>query len=223
MYSDTSESPTVHRKFAVILDGLPVALPAERQSLSAIRAFLEMMAMEHQKLLGSLYVDGQMVDLSERVSDPETFTLVEGETIELSELPLRLLIIAKHQVTQARTQVEEAVTRVLINDVAAARESWWSLVHLLKAPLLTLSLLPESQTGVVSASASQTQIRRWQLQQLATIIYSVDKAAAADDTVALSDALENRALPWLDKMHEIITLWHDTAAAGCRLGIPHGA
>jgi len=29
-------------------------------------------------------------------------------------------------------------------------------------------------------------------------------------------------LPWLEKMAELIQLWHETAMAGSRLGIKHG-
>jgi len=43
----------------VSLDGLPVALPAERHSTVGIRAYLEMLALEQQRILCSFTIDGQ--------------------------------------------------------------------------------------------------------------------------------------------------------------------
>jgi hypothetical protein len=54
------------------------------------------------------------------------------------------------------------------------------------------------------------QLRRWQLQQLAGIIREVDRACQADDPTALSDALEDRVLPWLAGLQETLALLRGT-------------
>jgi hypothetical protein len=100
-----------------------------------------------------------------------------------------------------------------------AREVWWNLALALKEPVITLSLLPENACEPFDNRASLTQLRKWQLEQIAAIIRDVGEACHAADTIPLSNALENRVLPWLQSLSELISLWHETVLAGSRLGI----
>jgi hypothetical protein len=100
-----------------------------------------------------------------------------------------------------------------------AHEVWWNLALALKEPVLTLSLLPDDVCGTSDGHTSATQLRKWQLEQIASIIREVDAACHSKDTIPLSNALENRVLPWLQKLSELIGLWHETVLAGSRLGI----
>jgi hypothetical protein len=47
----------------------------------------------------------------------------------------------------------------------------------------------------------------------------VDEACQFGDTIHLSNALESRVLPWLDKLNDLVLLWHETVLAASRLGI----
>jgi len=105
---------------------------------------------------------------------------------------------------------------VMINEGEIARELWWELASKLNEPLLTLSLLPDDVYQPVSGCASLRQLRKWQLQQLAVIMKDVD-AACWTTPAALSNALENRVLPWLDNLQRTIFLWHQTVMTGLRL------
>jgi hypothetical protein len=136
----------------------------------------------------------------------------------LEEKSLLLLKTALQQTDSARECVETAITLVLINDARVARELWWNLAKQLKDPVLTLSLLPDSACGPANGRASLTQLRKWQLEQVAAIIKDVDAVCHAEDTIPLSNALENRVLPWLRNLSELIILWHETVQAGSRLG-----
>jgi hypothetical protein len=80
-------------------------------------------------------------------------------------------------------------------------------------------LLPDSACGPANGRASLTQLRKWQLEQIATIIKDVDAVCRAEDSLPLSNALENRVLPWLQNLTELIILWHETAQVGSRLGM----
>jgi hypothetical protein len=204
------------REIHLMLDGLPVELPAGRRSLPAIRSFLETLALEHQRILCALTVDGHPTDLAQLPATTD-FTRVEGESIELNDMPLQLLKTARQQTAAARADVTAAVSLVLINEAPAAREFWWKLTRELKEPLLTLSLLPEDACGLDRRGTSLKQLRKWQLQQLAAIIKDVDAACWAEDTAELATALETRCLPWLEKLHEMICLWDETACARLRL------
>ncbi|MCW5553961.1 MAG: hypothetical protein KIS67_17625 [Verrucomicrobiae bacterium] len=207
-------SPATRRDIQVTLDGQRVDLPAERRSLTAIRAYLEALAMEQQRILCAFCVDGRPANLAHFPADRNGFTHVAAETVDLDDLPRQLIRTALHQTVQAREQALAAVVLVLINEGVVAREFWWKLAADLKAPLLTLSLVPESVCGPANGSASLTQLRKWQLQQLAGIIREVDEACWTEDPNCLSNTLENRVLPWLDKLHESLDLWHKTALAG---------
>ncbi len=213
------ESSKSRDEIKVILDGLPVGLPSGRRSIGAIRFHLEALALERQRILYSLSIDGQPVNLALPVSGQGIFCRVEAGTIALEETSLRLLKKAFQQTDYARECVETALTLVLINDGQVAHEVWWSLALVLKEPVLTLSLLPDNVCGAPNGCTSPTQLRKWQLEQIASIIQDVDEACHSKDTIPLSNALENRVLPWLQNLSELISLWHETVLAGSRLGI----
>jgi hypothetical protein len=203
---------------AITLDGLPVKPPAGHCSLGAISCYLETLALERQHILCSLSVDGESVNLALPLIRDGTFCRVEAVTADLKETSVLLLKTALQQADLAREHVETAITLVLINNGRVARELWWSLARKLKEPILMLSLLPDNACGPRNGGASLTQLRKWQLEQVAAIIRDVDEACQSEDTIQLSNALENRLLPWLQKLCELISLWHDTAMAGERLG-----
>jgi hypothetical protein len=212
-------APGARGEIEIMLDGLPVSLPSGRRSLNAIHCYLETLALERQRVLCSLSVDGLPVNLSLPLIYQKAFSRIEAETIALKETSILILKRALQQAEHIRECVETAITLVLINDVHVGRELWWNLARQLKEPVLTLSLLPDSVCGQANDRASLTQLRKWQLEQVAAIIKAVDKTCCSKDAMPLSDALENRVLPWLHELGEFISLWHETVMAGFRLGI----
>ena len=159
------------------------------------------------------------VNLSQPRSGSRKFSRIEGETMSLNEVPAQLIKAALQQTVNVRARVQSAVEVVLINDSERARELWWNLSSALKEPLLTLSLLPETICGPANGRASLMQLRKWQLQQLGCVIKDVDDACRLEEPVALSDALEKRALFWLDALHESLSLWLDTIAHDSRSAV----
>jgi len=219
MRQNSFNTPETRDVIEVTLDGLPVGLPSERRSLGAIRCHLEALALEKQRILYSLSVDGQPVNLALPLLGQGIFCRVEAGTVALEETSLLLLKKAFQQTDYAQECVETALTLVLINDGQVAHEVWWNLALVLKEPVLTLSLLPDNVCGTPDGHTSPTQLRKWQLEQIAAIIRDVDEACHSQDTIPLSNALENRVLPWLQNLSELISLWHETVLAGSRLGI----
>ena len=135
----------------VILDGLPVGLPSEHQSLAAIRCHLEMLALEKQRVLYSLVVDGHAANVALPLQGPGNFSRVEAGTVPLEETSLLVLKKAFQQTDYARECVETALTLVLINNDRVANEVWWNLAMVLKEPVLTLSLFAVlTKTGMLS-------------------------------------------------------------------------
>ena len=193
----------------VILDGLAVDVPFERRSFAGIRSHLESLALQQQRILCALNVDGESVNLTQSRYTIKRFSRVEAETMSLNEVPAQLIKAALQQTVSVRNRVQSAVELVLINEIQQARELWWHLVTSLKEPLLTLSLLPETLCGPENGRASLIQLRKWQLQQLGCVIQDTDLACRSEDPASLSDALEKRVLPWLDNLHESLQLWHE--------------
>ena len=221
MRNHSFDVPETGDEVEITLDGLPVGLPSGCRSLNAIRCRLETLALERQRILCSLNVDGQPVNLALPLLNQRVFCRVEAGTVALEETPLLLLKKAFQQTERARECVETALTLVLINNGRVAREVWWNLASALKEPVITLSLLPENTCEPFDNRTSLTQLRKWQLEQVAAIIRDVDEACHSEDTIPLSNALENRVLPWLQSLSELISLWHETALAGSRLGISY--
>jgi hypothetical protein len=205
----------------ITLDGLPVGLPRGHRSFNAIRCHLETLALERHRILYSLSVDGQPVNLALPLLQQKSFCRVEAGTIALEETSLLLLKKAFQQTDLARECVETALTLVLINDGQVAHEVWWNLASVLKEPVITLSLLPENTCEPFDNRTSLVQLRKWQFEQIAAIIRGVNEACHSEDTIPLSNALENRVLPWLQSMSELISLWHETVLAGARLADNH--
>lgn len=218
MYLDKSESSPKGRTIEVLLDGQPVKVPSERQSLSGIFSFLDTVALEQQRVLYWLTVDGRPAEPGECFSCDKAYVRVEAASLDLQQLPLQLIQTAMHQTVEATAEVQSAVLTVLINDTETARELWWRLARKLKSPLLTLSLLSESSCGPANGRASLGQLRKWQLQQLASLIKDVDSACCGEDTRALSNVLEQRVLPWLETLGDSLELWLETLLIGDRIG-----
>jgi hypothetical protein len=200
----------------VTLDSKPVVLPAGRHSLDAIRAYLETLALAEQRVLAAFAVNGSAVSLALPLVHRGALSRVDAESILLEELPLLLLTTAGQQADQARESVESALTLVLINPPATARELWWKIACQLKEPVLTLSLMPEDLCQNCCGTTFY-KLRRWQLEQIAAIVRQVDGACDSKDNIRLSDALEKIVLPWVQNLTENIRLWHDATLAGARL------
>lgn len=214
-----AKTPTLligNKSLRVTLDGESVPVPAERRSISAIRCYLETLALERQRVLFIFTVDDEPAELSDDNRQDFSGVRVEAESVDLTEMPLRLIETALQQTAAARREVETAISVVLINAGRPAQEIWWDLTRKLKDPLLTLCLLPEGLFGPLNGAASPMQLRRWQLQQLAAILRDVDRVCWTPDPVGLSNALENLVLPWLEALHQSISLLHDTSLAGVR-------
>ena len=213
-----SQPSTADKPVTVRLDGLLLELPAGRRSLNSIRCHLETIALGRRRLLSALSVDGHPVNLLLPLPHHFEFSQIEAESVELEENTLVILKTALQQTSHAHEGAEILLTLVLINSPKAARELWWNFARQLKEPVLTLSLLPENLCGTTEGMASLKQLRKWQLEQLAVIIREVDHAGFKNDTIQLSNAIESRVLPWLEKLGELIQLWHETEFASARLG-----
>jgi hypothetical protein len=213
MNSDSGDTSQTSSEVQVVLDGHPLSLPKQRRTVAAVRAFLETRALENQRILCSLTIDGRLLDLNRPAPAHSTFSRVEAHTMELEHMPLHLVRSAMKQAGHARRNVVSAVALVLINSGSQAQELWWELARDLKQPLVTLSLMPETACGPIENRTPLIQLRKWQLQQLASVMNDVDAACSSEDSTALSNALEYRVLPWLEGLESSLDLWQTTLQA----------
>lgn len=210
MFSNKSEPSLQDGQLEVLLDGRPVKVPSERRSLSGIFSFLDTLALEQQRVLYWFAVDGHPTEPDERLCAQERHVRIEAASLDLQQFPSQFIRTAIQQTAHAIEEVQSAVSTVLINDTETARELWWRLAARLKCPLLTLSLLPQAGRRCDSQRPSLAELRKWQLQQLASLIKDVDDVCSADDTRPLSNMLERRVLPWLETLGDSLELWLET-------------
>jgi len=204
------ETSPVREDLQVLLDGSPVKLPPGGRSLNGVRCYLESLALEQQRILYSFKVNGAPAESSQPEFMPGDFSRIEAITIELEDLPLYLIGLAREQTNRARSDAVSAAETVVARDCSVAREFWWNLAMQLRQPLLTLNLVPEAFCGGAMGGASISQLRKWQLQQLGAIIRDVDEACWSEDVRALFGAIETRVLPWLNSLQRSLELLHET-------------
>jgi hypothetical protein len=217
MYADTIDPSCVREDVQILLDGSPVKLPPGRRSLNGIQSYLETLALEQQRVLCHLSIDGFPSSLSRPATTRRNFARVEAQSFELDDMPLQLIRTALEQTAHARSEVCSAISVVEVKEGLVAREFWWNLARQLKQPLLTLTLMPEKLCGHSYAGVSPTQLRKWQLQQLGMIMKDLDEACWAEDPRVLASALESRVLPWLESLQASLELWLETLLCAPRV------
>ena len=96
-------APKTRGEIETTLDGLPVKLPSGRRSLNGIRCHLETLALEKQRILCSLSVDGEPVNLSLPFIHQKAFSRIEAETVALKETSVLILKKALQQAEHAKS------------------------------------------------------------------------------------------------------------------------
>ena len=195
-----SSKSLVSRNVTVTLDGQAVAVPSERRSFAGIRTHLESLALQQQRILCALCVDGQSVPVSEARRADRPFARMDGETMSLGQVPAQVISAALQQTGEIRVQVQTALELMLINARSWSHERWWNLAMTLKEPLLTLSLVSENHCRLSPGDLKPLHER--QFEHLGRVLQEVDDACNAPDPTVLSEALEKRVLPWLDQLQE---------------------
>ena len=145
----------------VLLDGRGAIACTERRSLSAIRTYLETLALENERILCTFSVDGRPANIPQTHLERFAFYRIEGQTMGLTDMPLRMLRPPLGKPPSPRRD-RNRCHRGLDQQRAVAWELWWDMARKLKEPLLTLSLLPENIYQPVVGCASLLQMRKWQ-------------------------------------------------------------
>lgn len=212
--SGPANTPSTPKQVCVTLDSQPVVLPLQLAgSLPAIRAHLEALALSQQRILHVLVVDGVSLNLQKPAWPLQTFHQIAAASISFPKLRFQLVRLAREQVGQLRARAEAAVLPVLINDWHAVHRIWWNLLPDLKEPLVTLSFLPEPGYPAAPLFSTPTAECARQAEELGHIQQEVAAGFASRDAVAISDTLEQRLLPWLDRLGAALEQPHELPQA----------
>jgi hypothetical protein len=193
----------------VTLDGRPVELSSRQgRSLKAIRAHLEMLALQRHRVLFSLAVNGSPVNLDESMSPFKTFHKVVARTITFTQLSFQLVTVASDQVNRLHERVEKLALQVMINDWDAAEEVWWELMPDLKDPLITMSFIPPTIELLPHGEQIGGKAVKKFTQDLVTILERLEEVVVRQELLELSNALENELLPWLRGVGHCLYRFH---------------
>ncbi|MGZ5544894.1 MAG: hypothetical protein ACXWIU_09475 [Limisphaerales bacterium] len=213
MQGSANRQPAIP-KLQITLDGQPVALSVKQgRSLHAIRAHLEQVALKRQRVLFSLTINGTPVSLGEPLSPFKTFHKIAARTIGFDQLGFQLVAVAADQVNTLHERVERLTLQVMINEWPKAEALWWELMPELKDPLLTLSFVPQNVEVLPNGEEISPKALKRFTVDLVKILEQIEEILTRKELLELSDALENRLLPWLRGLGHSLYRFHGPESA----------
>ena len=197
----------------VELDGQSVELPRQMEnSLVAIRAYLEFLALQQRRVLSGFLVDGMEVQQISGEAPSNVYRLIRADSMSFEQLSRRLIGTACRQVRFLASQLEEATLRVLISDHGQILARWQEWLPQFRSPLVSLGFLRELwgdrvddlHLGGISL-VSHLDLLNPALSRVDSVLLDSQYDWQPDDAIALSAILEDDLVPWL-KVLEVYLL-----------------
>lgn len=186
----------VKKNIEVLLDGRTISLPDETlQSLSTVRAQLELMALRQERVLSALMVDGSSLDLQQAAPANLDFRQVHGHTISLTSLRCQIATTALRHATSLHQKTEALVPMVLINDWEPMKTLTTHLRCDFQTLIALLGFLRELDDDTMPC---QPLVDHWESAHI--IVARWTCVEDQKDLIALSDWLEYSVAPWLKKL-----------------------
>jgi hypothetical protein len=188
----------------VTIDDHPVTLPKWlSDTLPAIQTYLECMAMKKERVLWTLEVDGNRIDLAQGHEAVDCFQRIEAQTIGFRELGGHLISAGRTKISELVTQIEEAALLVLINDAPVLQRFWREWEPQLREPLFSIRALQELNGKKLPKMIQGQSISKC-LEELSmivceveTLLFVADESGKEIDPIPFSELLEYTLLPWL--------------------------
>src|SRR5437016_6135113 len=112
-------------RIEVIMDGKPLELPEHiKRSLTAIRCYLESLALQHGRVVSFITVDGIIINTIEDSLQIKGMQCVKADTVGFDELTRQLISTACDRLKDLHVTVESAITQILINDWPEVQTLW---------------------------------------------------------------------------------------------------
>jgi len=206
--AEIEQSKNLGKQTQVLLDGKAIEIPVSAsQSLSEVRAHLELIALRQDRVLASLTVDGKAISLSQVSGMKGEFCLVQAFSIGFAELAQSVAITTRLQVCELKSKVDAAVTLVLINPWTPALQHLKQLEAELRTLLVVLHFLQELTGSPMMNIQFGNRTMLEHLSEFLSIINSIDHAESKQNLILLSDVLENKLSPWLNTLIGYLGNW----------------
>ncbi|MEW6158464.1 MAG: hypothetical protein AB1813_13610 [Verrucomicrobiota bacterium] len=199
----------------IILDGRRVEL-SDVRTLKSLRTKLELLAMQQDRILSVVLVDGVPVTANEHETTLDHFHQVSAETISLQEFSRRMVNQALDQVEALSTRVEAGVFLVLINE-SKCRQRWWREWQAdFREPILTLGFLQDLYGAKLRELQVNDRPLAMHMEDFGLIACLIEllllhpgPVGTTTPDLALSDVLEARLIPWLRELNAYLKRFHE--------------
>jgi hypothetical protein len=193
------------RAIQVLLDGRELKLPGHvRGSLPAIRSYLELLALQQERVVSVLSVDGHPVRFQVDLTELREFQRVQAQTISFAELSQQLIETAHAQVGALQTQVEAAAMQVLINDWPAVEKLWQEWAPAFLSPILIIKSLRDLCGTRIEELSLRRQTLAEHLAEFGPLWKRIEQTFEKRDILELSNALEQLLGPWLERLSDYL-------------------
>jgi hypothetical protein len=194
----------------VLMDGQPVRLPSRvLKSLAAVRAQLELIALRQERVLAALEVDVEAVNLPAAASWTKDFRCVAAQTMSFLDLGRHMAATALKQVQSLQVRSEAASALVLINEWPAIGQLIQGLEADLNAVLVVVSFLHELCGPCLADATMDGASMLDHLERLNVIRNRLAMVVQKQRADALSDVLNQRVAPWLERLAEYLSMLNE--------------
>jgi hypothetical protein len=196
-----TDDPSSPIRIEVIMDGKPLELPVRiKGSLTAIRSYLESLALQHGRVVSFFTVDGIVINIIEESIEIKGMHRVKADTICFDELTRQLISTSCDRLKQLHVIAESAITQVLINDWPEVQKLWERWQPDFKSPILVVNFLRELCGVRLDELSSCNQTLGQHLTFFNPLIDEVEAVVAAKNILQFSNLLEERYAPWLQQL-----------------------
>jgi len=188
-------------RIEVIMDGKPLELPEHvNGSLTAIRSYLESLALQRGRVMSFFSVDGIIINTIEDSPEIKNMQRVKADTIGYDELTRQLISTACDRLKHLHVAAERAITQILINDWPEVQALWerWQLDF--KSPILVVNFLRELCGVRLDELSCCNQTLGQHLTFFNPLIDEVEAVVATKNILQFSNLLEDRYAPWLQQL-----------------------
>ncbi|MEO8428096.1 MAG: hypothetical protein ABI651_13380 [Verrucomicrobiota bacterium] len=188
-------------RIEVMMDGKPLELPEHvRGSLTAIRSYLESLALQHGRVVSFFTVDAIIINIMEESSEIRGMQRVNADTISFDELTRQLISTACDRLKHLHATAEGIITQVLINDWPEVQKLWESWQPDFKSPILVVNFLRELCGVRLDELRCCNQSLGQHLTFFNALIDELEAVVATKNILEFSNFLEERYAPWLQRL-----------------------
>lgn len=192
----------------VVLDGRVVQVPENVSgSLTAIRDFLEIIALHQERLLVKFSVDGVEQDLKASEWEISSFRQVTAESMSFFDLGKQVIGQVRQQMQSLKRRVENIMLQVVINEWSTARQLWgteWQKE--LASPLLVFNYLKKLCGARIEELTIGQKTLAEHMERFTSIWNQLQSVFEKKNNIGFSDALELSYLPWLNDLIDYLVL-----------------